>query len=282
MRSRTLILTALMSLFGLLPPLASARVAISPPMANISVGESAKPHAFQLMNDSNDPVRVAVTVANWTMDEYGKVKTIPPTEQSLAPWLQINPTTFTIPPGQSQVIRYAIRPAVKLTTGEHRAMVFFTQQPDTTRDTKKASLHVYFRFGAAIYGHVGPVQASGKIVGLKADARSATFILTNTGNATTRMIGQYALWASAAYPGQAKSIDSSQLRKDFQAPKGLLEYGYLPKGAVLPGANRIVTLAFGKDKHGLPPGRYVLRVDGRLGEHDVQRTLRFDVSGATH
>lgn len=282
MRNRPLIVTALIGLFGLLPLSAYAQVAISPPLANISLGASAKPHSFRLMNDSSDPIRVAVTVANWTMNEHGKVETIPPTKQSLAPWLQINPTRFTIPPGQSQIVRYAIRPAVKLTTGEHRAMVFFTQQSDAAQSKKKASLHVYFRFGAAIYGHVGTVHASGEIVSLKADARSATFVLTNTGNATTRMIGRYALWTRAAYPGKAKSIDSAPSRKGVQAPKGLLDHGQLPRGAVLPGARRIVTLAFGKDKHELPPGRYVLRVDGKLGERDIHRTLRFDVSRKTH
>ncbi|MGH8147838.1 MAG: hypothetical protein ACREPY_16090 [Rhodanobacteraceae bacterium] len=280
MKIRSLLAVTLISAAALLPPFASAQVAISPPLANISLNTPAKPHAFRLMNDSHDPMRVAVTVVNWSMDEHGKIGTIPPTEQSLAPWIQINPTQFTIAPGQSQVVRYAIRPAVPLAPGEHRAMVFFTQQPTAADTAKSASLHVYFRLGAAIYGHMGPVHASGKVARLTSDAHDATFVLHNTGNATTRMLGQYALWTRAAWPGAGKAIDIAQLRQRFHAAAGLLQYGRLPKDAVLPGTRRIVVLPFSKP--GLPPGRYVLQVSGKLGDRVIQRTLSFDVARARH
>lgn len=251
-----------------------AQVALSPQMADISLDGATTTHSFRLSNEAKQPMHVAVTISNWDMDIDGRVRTIPSTAQSLDPWVEINPTTFTVLPGQSQVVRYAIRPAVALTPGEHRAMVFFTEQPSPSDPAKPATMQVYFRLGAAIYAHLGPVLEKGEITDLKADAHAALFTLHNTGNATTRMRGQYALWTAANYPEHA-AISAAQLQPKYQPPHGLPSYGRLPQDAVLPGADRHVTLNFGKNA--LAPGHYVLRAQGTLGATRIDRTLRFDV-----
>ena len=256
---------------------AHAQVALSPQMADISLDGPSTTHSFRLSNEAKQPMRVAVTVSNWDMDIDGRVRTIPSTAQSLDPWVEINPVTFTVLPGQSQVVRYAIRPAVALTPGEHRAMVFFTEQPGPADPAKPATMQVYFRLGAAIYAHLGPVLENGEITGLKADAHAALFAMHSTGNATTRMRGQYALWSAASYPQQA-AISTAQLQPTYQPPPGLLSYGRLPQDAVLPGAERHVTLSFGKVA--LAPGHYVLHAQGTLGATRIDRTLRFDVAAS--
>jgi len=255
-----------------------AQVALSPQIADISLNGPTTTHSFRLSNQAKLPMHVAVTVSNWTMDVDGHVTTIPSTAQSLDSWVEINPTTFTVVPGESQVVRYAIRPALALSPGEHRAMVFFTEQPTPQDPSKPTTLRVYFRLGAAIYAHVGPVQEDGEVRDIRADAHAAVFTLHNTGNATTRMHGQYALWTVAAYPATAP-LNEDQLQTSFKPPNGLLHYGKLPQDAVLPGADRRVTLDFGHSP--LPPGHYVLRARGTLGATVIDRTLRFDVAAST-
>ncbi|MBU6246346.1 MAG: hypothetical protein KGN77_01210 [Xanthomonadaceae bacterium] len=254
------------------------QVALSPQIDDIQLDALGQTHAFRLSNQAKLPMHVAVSVENWTMDLDGHVSVTPATEQSLAPWVEINPTTFTVEPGQSQVVRYAIRPAVKLAPGEHRAMVFFTEQPSPADKAKPATLRAYFRLGAAIYGHVGPVQPRGEIVSLATSARAATFMLHNSGNATTRMLGQFALWQGKAYP-HAGAITPTQLDADFKPPSGLVAYGRLPQDAVLPGAERRVVLEFITGKP-LPAGHYVLALQGTLGKTVIDRSVKVDVAGA--
>jgi P pilus assembly chaperone PapD len=252
------------------------QVALSPQIADISLDAPAQTQSFRLSNQAKLPMHVVVSVQNWTMDIDGRVGVAPATEQSLAPWVEINPTSFTVEPGQSQVVRYAIRPAVKLEPGEHRAMVFFTEQPSPDDQAKPTTLRAYFKLGAAIYAHIGPVQENGEVASLRTDARAATFTLHNSGNATTRMRGQFALWQQQAHPS-ANAVTPAQLDKDFKPPAGLIAYGRLPQDAVLPGADRHVTLDF--DGKPLPAGHYVLALQGTLGATVIDRSVRFDVPG---
>ena len=258
-------------------PSAFPQVALSPQIADFSLDAPAQTQSFRLSNQAKLPMHVVVSVQNWTMDIDGRVSVTPATEQSLAPWVEINPTSFTVDPGQSQVVRYAIRSAVKLEPGEHRAMVFFTEQPSPDEQAKPTTLRAYFKLGAAIYAHVGPVQENGEVASLHAEARGATFTLHNSGNATTRMRGQFALWQQQAYPN-ASAVTPAQLEKGFKPPAGLIAYGRLPQDAVLPGADRHVTLDF--DGKALPAGHYVLALQGTLGATVIDRSVRFDVPGA--
>lgn len=279
MKIATRLVFALCCLAGL--PLANAQVALSPPMADISLDGPVQTQSFRLMNDSHAPMHVAVTVSNWGQDANGNVITVPTTEQSLAPWVQINPTEFTVAPGQSQVVRYAIRPALVLTPGEHRAMVFFTEKHLPGDNAPSGKLRVNFNLGASIYGHVGPVHENGQIDSIKTSAQALMFAVHNTGNATTRMRGQYAIWKSDAYPKKDDiAISADQLQDSYKSPNGLVRHGKLPTSAVLPDSNRTVTLDLSKQP--LPPGSYVLRTRATLGDTDISRELRFNVSTDRH
>lgn len=277
MRIARRLLLVLFGGFAMWSP-AGAQVALSPQIADIALDGPTTTHSFRLTNEAKLPMRVAVTVSNWTMDIDGNVTTIPSVAQSLDSWVQLNPTTFTIAPGESQVVRYAIRPALELSPGEHRAMVFFTEKPDSQDASKPATLRVYFHLGAAIYAHVGPVREDGEVTSLQIDARGAKFTLHNSGNATTRMRGQFALWQQQAYPG-ASAVTPTQLDKDFKPPAGLIAYGRLPQDAVLPGADRHVTLDFNGEP--LATGHYVLVLQGALGATVIDRSVHFDVPGGT-
>ena len=254
-----------------------AQVAITPQIYTIDLSQqSHRTYAFRLMNFSKATIPIAVSVVNWTMNAKGQVKPAPLQQQSLAPWLQINPTRFVLPPEGSQVVRFAIRPAVPLTAGEHRAMIYFSEQPQGAQP--KGTFKVLFQLGAAVYARVPPFTMLGEILSATPDAHGVQFQVRNTGNATARMIGHYVVWEQDAvppgdpWPAQSKSASP-------KPPPGLVATGLLPLDADLPGLTRIVRLEF-DNKHGLRPGRYVMFMRGTFGTSSIDRELRFSVPTA--
>ena len=254
-----------------------AQVAITPQIYTIDLNsQSHRTYSFRLMNFSKTAIPVAVSVVNWTMNAQGEVEPAPLQEQSLAPWLQINPTRFVLPPQGSQVVRFAIRPAVRLTAGEHRAMIYFSEQPKGSQP--KGTFKVLFQLGAAVYARVPPFTMRGEILSATPDGHGVQFEVRNTGTATTRMIGHYVVWNQddlpAGNPWPARLGPASG-----KPPQGLVAMGSLPLDADLPGLTRSVRLEFDA-KHGLRPGRYILFMRGTFGTSVIDRELRFSVPSA--
>jgi hypothetical protein len=223
-------------------------------------------------------VRVEVSVSNWDLDEQNQVRILAPTEQSLDQWMITNPTQFTVPPDQSQVVRFAIRPRVRPTPGEHRAIVYFTQQaPDTPADDR---IQILFRLGAVIYAYVGEVTHRGRLLGVTRDAGTNPpgfqLDIASEGNAHVRLNGQYLVWPESAYPGRpgTRAIDGLG-KPTVQVPKPLVAAGRLPTTPVLPGSRRSIPLLTGRV---LEPGGYVLDIQGILGDVPIDRAVPFTVS----
>ena len=276
MRNR-LLAPLLLALLGvLLAPAAPAQVAITPQIYTIDLDKPDQTYSFRLMNFGKTSVPIAVSVVNWTMNAKGDIEPAPLTEQSLAPWLQINPTSFTLPADGSQVVRFAIRPAVPLAPGEHRAMIYFDQQSEGPRP--KGTFRVLFRLGAAVYARVPPYTMLGEILSAKPDAHGVSFEVRNTGNATARMIGDYVVWKKGTVPATGPwPVRLGQA--DFQPAPDLVAHGALPLDADLPGLTRSVRLEFA-DKNGLAPGAYVMFLRGSFGTPSISRELSFTVPPA--
>lgn len=256
---------------------AHAQVGLSPQILDVSLDGPAAAHSFRLFNYTKEDKAVKVSAANWAMDVDGKVSPAPTTEQSLDGWLVINPTEFVIKAGQNQVVRIAARPAVALTQGEHRAMVWFDEQPLPGVEVSKTTLRTVFRFGGAVYGHVGPVQRSGELLDIQAREGDATLQLRNTGNATSRCTGSYAIWRKSEFPGDSSTgIIEKAGTEEVELPPGVILAGRLPNDAVLPEATRRVVFAYAAN--GLPPGEYVLDLNGKFGDSGVDRSVAFRVS----
>lgn len=255
-------------------PLARAQVALTPQIYTIDLGKPDQTWSFRLINFTKDPKPVTVSVINWTMDAKGDVLPAPLEEQSLAPWIQINPTSFVLPANGSQVVRFAIRPAVPLGPGEHRAMIFFNEQPEGAQP--KGTFRALFRLGAAIYARVPPYTLLGEILSARPDAHGVSFEVRNDGNATARMQGQYVIWKKGSAPATGP-WPAHLGQPDFKPPAGLAASGALPLDADLPGLTRSVRLEF-DDKKGLAPGSYVLYLRGTFGTPAIDRTLTFSVS----
>lgn len=255
-----------------------AQVALTPQIYTIDLDKPNQTYSFRLINFTKDAKPVTVTVINWTMDAKGNVIPAPLEEQSLAPWIQINPASFVLPANGSQVVRFAIRPAVPLNPGEHRAMIFFNEQPEGAQP--KGTFRALFRLGAAIYARVPPYTMQGEILSAKPDAHGVGFEVRNTGNATARMEGQYVVWKKGGVPATGP-WPAHLGQPDFKPPAELAASGALPLDADLPGLTRSVRLEFA-DKTGLPAGAYVLYLRGTFGSPGVDRELAFVVPAKPH
>ena len=259
-------------------PLARAQVALTPQIYTIDLDKPDQTWSFRLINFTKDPKPVTVSVINWTMDAKGDVLPAPLEEQSLAPWIQINPTSFVLPANGSQVVRFAIRPAVPLGPGEHRAMIFFNEQPQGAQP--KGTFRALFRLGAAIYARVSPYTMLGEILSVRPDAHGVSFEVRNSGSATTRMEGQFVVWKKGSVPATGP-WPAHLGQPDFKPPAGLAASGALPLDADLPGLTRSVRLQF-NDKAGLAPGAYVIYLRGNFGTPTIDRELAFVVPVKPH
>ena len=267
------LLLVVLAVTGTQPAL--AQMAISPPLQELSLDDHPDAtYSFRLSNFADTPVHVVVSTSNFDMDDKGVVSNTSATEQSLAPWIQLSPTEFTILGGHSQVIRYTIRPSVALEPGEHRAMVYFVEHHNADDKAPEGSVRVNFSFGAAVYAMVGPRHDSARIETLAADDHSFNWSIHNSGNATARLTARYALWRDDGKPDTDRQIPTTgdATAIDVKAT-GPLSYGALPSGGVLPGRTRNFVLDLGKSI--LPPGNYILGVSGSLAGTAVERRLRF-------
>jgi hypothetical protein len=271
MRASALLLILL--LVAMAPP-CRAQIAISPIIQEVRLDQPAKVMSFRLTNFDSRPKQVVVSVANWTVNEAGEIRTLPSDEGSLDRWVILSPLQFALAPKSAQTIRVAVRPAIEMAPGEHRAMVYFDEVL-APRTAEQKGMRGRFRIGAAIYGYQGEPQRLGHIVGLKVDANGLSAQLTSEGSAHARLQGFYAIWRADAFPGLADSPLASMTTtppKD-RRPVGVVEVGTLTGLPVLPGSRRPLRVAFDK----LTPGKYVLEFRGGMSGVPAPAALPFPV-----
>ncbi len=254
---------------------APPQVGISPTRFELEIGARPTVESFRVINFGDDPLEVQVSVAHWRMDERNQVEVVAPTEQSLDQWMVINPLRFTIPPGQTQAVRFSIRPRVEPEDGEHRAMIYLNQV--LTEDGDASGIRFRLQYGVTVYGYAGGTRRAGTLHAVTAaegtDPVRFDFDLSSTGNAHVRMSGQYAIWPAAAYPGAERTEEVAG--KDAKPPPAVLHAGDLPALPVLAGTRRTLTL---QPKLKLKPGSYVLDVNGKLHEEILDLAVPFTVT----
>jgi hypothetical protein len=202
-----------------------------------------------------------------------------PTEHSLDRWMVINPLRFTVDPGGFQTVRFSVRPKLEPAPGEYRAMIYFQQDPGFAQ-TADGPVRVVGRIGVAVYGYVGDVERTGRLNRVSVDSEGALpearFDISNTGTAHVRMLGQYAVWSADAYPGADKTGEIERLGFDegVALPEGMIEAGVLPGLPVLPNVRRQLPMRVGR---ALPPGKYVLDINGDLSGEPLDLGVPFTV-----
>jgi hypothetical protein len=246
-------------------------------MFEIEIGNRPTVQSLRVFNLGDKDVDIAATVVNWVLAEDNTVQVVEPTEQSLDQWIIMNPARFTIPARGSQTVRFAVRPRVAPTAGEHRAMLYFEEQ--LPEDRNPGEVYVNFKVGVAVYGNAGEVRRESRLhaVDVVADAQivAARFDLSSTGNAHVRLGGQYAVWSTSSFPGEAAVIPIADVDDPSLAlPPGVLAAGSLPKVPVLAGTRRDVPLVFA---HSLAPGEYVLATLGEISGEEFRQAVTFVV-----
>jgi hypothetical protein len=251
-----------------------AQIAISPSIQEIRLDQPAQVMSFRLTNFDARAKQVAVSVANWTFDDNGVVRILPSDETSLDRWVIVSPLEFMLAPKSAQTIRVAIRPAVQLAPGEHRAMVYFDELLGA-RAAGQKGIRGRFRIGAAIYAYQGEPQRLGQISALEVDARGLRAQLSSEGNAHARLEGFYAIWHADAFPGLAASPFAALATAPAKQawPAGVAGVAALAALPVLPRGRRPLQVPFSA----LPPGKYVLEFRGGMSGVPAPAALPFTV-----
>ncbi len=267
-------------LFGILTSTAKAeeepppgQIGVAPSMLELSIGSKPVNESLRLFNLKKTTTKVNVEVYNWTLDENNEVKLLPPDEQSLDQWMLINPMSFTLEPGKSQVVRFSVRPPVKPAPGEHRAIIYFTEEPvEGEAEQEDKPVEILFKLGVGIYAYADEIQRASSMPAFRFDNKALTIKapITNNGNVHTRLKGTYSIWKKAYFPG-FNDIDKYLTGDDREkAPEGLIATGQLNQTPVLPGNTRTIVTQLPELKG---PGSYVIAVSGTLDEKKIEKTF---------
>ncbi|NTV97872.1 MAG: molecular chaperone [Chlorobiaceae bacterium] len=248
------------------------QIGVAPSMFEIPIGEKPVNESVRIFNLKKTPTTVKVEVYNWTLDEKDEVKLLPPDKQSLDRWILINPLSFTIEPGKSQVVRFSIRPTVKPDPGEHRAMIYFIEQPSVAKADSAKALEILFKLGVGVYGQADPVKHAGSLNQFSFDKASSSLVadISNSGNVHTRLKGNYSIWKKDAFPGIAAAGKLTEKQKPENNPKGLLLSGQINQSPVLPGTQRIIRTQLPLPKG---PGSFIIAVNAELDGKQVEKTF---------
>ncbi len=237
------------------------QIGTSPDRFEIVYDKKNRTYALKFFNMGDTAMRMKVEASDWTLVN-DSVKELPPTPQSLSQWLLFSPARFTVAAHDEQVVRFAIRPRVKPEPGEHRAMLWLSQIPETKAPTGKMTALV--RSGTAIYLYVPPVQAQAHIDELNASVADGSIILhlaiSNHGNRHDRPKGKVSIWHfDTPLSDQEKERLTREMRQDTKA-KGLVAVETLTSMPILGGQSIVRTQRLKT----LPPGRYRIVVAGRF------------------
>jgi len=252
------------------------QVAISPGRLELEIGKKAANGSFRLFNLGDKPIVVQANVNHWDLDENNKIRTIPPTPQSLDQWLIVNPVNFTVAPGEAQTIRVAIRPRAKPEPGEHRAIIYFNQLLQGA--AKPGAIQVKFRLGAVVYGLVDKVERRAKLHSISSqidnNSSEVLFDISSLGNASVRLNGQASIWPADRFPGTDNISDYILQGTSRNVPAAVLQISPLPTTPVLAGTRRIIRASLSAPRK---TGRYILYVKGTLNDQPFSRKLELNV-----
>jgi Pili and flagellar-assembly chaperone, PapD N-terminal domain len=275
------------------------RMGISPSKIEVELDEKGASESITVLNVSDKDLEIQVTVSNWELDENNKVKTLPPEEHSLDRWIIVNPLRFTIPGGESQTVRFAIRPLAKPKQGEYRAMIYFTEILQKAL-VEEQGFKLSFKFGVPIYAYVGDKIIKGRLLDSLIDSSldntvkphdakqiKAKFRIINDGNVNIRLSGSYAIWRDGKYPGEQlastwieENVGIQKTVSDQKTGDGKggnsaepLFQGQIRLPPVFPGNDRWVAMPFQKPE----PGIYHMLVVGKIAEKPLLQYFQFTI-----
>jgi P pilus assembly chaperone PapD len=272
---------SLMSLFAWGTQSANAiEISVGPPRFELNINSNnTRSNSITITNFSNQPTSMRAYVRNWIMNDKNELEDAPSDEKTLDQWIIFTPSKFTIPPGGTQTIRFAVRPKIKPAPGEYRAVIYFEEAPSD--NLKPGSINTVTRVGVAVYAYAGEIKRIGTINSVTVDAKpnsiKAIFNVSNHGNAHIRINGQYAIWRAASYPG-AKATQPIQAVNNptTKLPANVVQAGELNSPPVLPNNHRQLALPLPLTSK-LPPGNYILDVHANLSGTGIDKGIPFTI-----
>jgi P pilus assembly chaperone PapD len=261
-----------------IPKALTSEISISPTRFEVDINGKKRSQLITITNHSSEPLEMKAYVKNWTLNENNQVQEAPSSEKTLDQWIIFTPSRFTVPPNSKQTVRFSIRPKVQPANGEHRAILYLEEAPPENNNTSK-TVATYARMGIVIYANMGQVKRIATLnsinVNVKPKNTVASFDVSSIGNGYVRFKGQYAIWPAANYPGAKTTTSIPGLgTPQVKLPNNVLQAGELELPPVLPGNRRQLLLPLSKK---LPPGNYVLDINGELSGMPVDKGIPFTI-----
>jgi hypothetical protein len=186
--------------------------------------------------------------------------------------MMINPSEFTIPANGSQTVRFAIMPGRLAGSGEHRAMLFFSELVDTSQ----AGVKLNFRLGMPIYASVGEPNPVAVFNDVSFDLRKRELSLdiSSLGSSQVKPTGFYLWWPMSDYPNEARAFRrvADFSRDPSRLSETDLSGGRLITKPVFAGTRRTVTAS-------LPPppdaGEYMLVLEMEAGGQEIRKVIEY-------
>lgn len=220
-------------------PSLQPQLALSPSRVEFTADENRGTKSVTVLNLGSEPMDVEVSVQNWDFDEDNNYRALPPNPQSLDQWLIINPVRLTIPAKGQQTVRMAIRPKAKPDAGEHRAMIFFTQQ----QKEQSKGVNVLFNIGVPVYAFFGDIEKNSTLHSMSylADKQELSFDISNEGNVYVRPSGVFMIADDAGLSDE--ELLAALNAKDGSAHADAIAHGKFSAKPVFAGERRTLNAA---------------------------------------
>jgi len=216
------------ALSGALFVLVAAFAALLPQKKALATGVGIQPANVELVVKPGATVRRTIKLANlrtdkaqqfivgvadWSLDDNGQLKLLPPSTSSASAWVRFAPASFTLKPAEAQEIVVDIAVPAKLPGArEYHTAILVTNPVPSAEEMKKLN-GVWNQVQVASLFYLTPMGAEPKPVieslSLDANADKRPVIKTqarNDGTAHARLIAQYQIVNDAGKP--ALSSDS--------------------------------------------------------------------------
>lgn len=247
---RTLIL-----LISMLSPFSVLAFGIGLTPSTIEMDVKPGSHHRQVLNVKNfnldKPIRLSVSIADWTIDASGQVELLPPaeTERSASDWITFSPSILVLEPNSSSSIVVDITtPLDVIKKGDHRtSIILSTVLPGKKEREGKNGVWNRYQIASLFYANVLPGVGSPMIT-------SAAF----TPNATRR---EHTLAFSINNKGLRHSRIEGTVALQNEKKKTVLEQPF--KTVLLDEQSREFNVNFNTLEKELEPGNYSIVFDIR-------------------
>lgn len=180
--------------------LAQSTLGVEPPV----LLKEAKPgevltQTLTVYNVGTRPVRVRVSLGDWTYDPMGKIQFLPTgtLKESASPWATFSPAEFLLEPKQSRPLTYTLTVPKDVVSGTHWGILFLeSEDPNPPPGVPLATFRV--RMAHVFYVNIGPLTSGGRITGIvpsppKDPQEPYRFAIQyqNTGNTAQKLSGRF-------------------------------------------------------------------------------------------